>query len=201
MQETKFSRSARGRCTVLVACLLFTSGVWSSDETDPYWEYRDEVGRGEFSYDDSQDIPWIEDETKVLAVPLPDDLKSVKMDQLPKGFSLFVDRSRISVSPNDRVIRLWLWLRSESGSESGSFEGYRCDTKEYKVYAFVNPQRDPPVTKAKKPRWKFAHESRYGNYRAELLRDFFCSAEGTRSEDEIRRLLASRSLPLDYHSL
>jgi len=192
MHETTTSLSALVRCTAAAVFLLSAPASWSRDVTDPYWEYRDEVGRGEFSYDDSQDIPWIENETEVLALPREDDLTRVNMDQLPEGFALFVDLSRITVNPKDRVIRLWLWTQSATGSASGSFEGYRCDTKEYKVYAYANPRRDPPVTKARKPRWKFAHETRYGNYRAELLGDYFCGIRGTRDEDDIRRRLGGQ---------
>jgi hypothetical protein len=174
---------------VLAALLALPPGALARDEVDPYWEYRDEVGRGEFSYDDSQDIPWIENETEVLAMPRAENLSRVKMDQLPEGFELFVDKSRITVDPKDRVIRLWVWLRSSSGSESGSFEGYRCATGEYKVYAYANPQRDPPVTKANRPLWQHARESRYGNWRAELLGDYFCGIRGTRSARDIGQRL------------
>ena len=55
----------------LVLALLYGATVHANDPvTDPYWEYRDEVGRGEFSYDDSQEVPWIENETQVTALPV-----------------------------------------------------------------------------------------------------------------------------------
>ncbi len=156
---------------------------------DPYYEYRDEVSKGEFEYDDSQDIPWIENETEVLAVPQPDNLSQIKLDQLPEGFTLFIDKSRIDVNENDDVIRVWLWIRSQSGSESGTFEGFRCATGENKVYAYANPQRDPPVTKSKRPRWQFVNANRNGNYRFELMKDYFCGIRGTRTAGEIRDYL------------
>jgi len=152
---------------------------------DPFHQYRDEAERGEFSYDDSQDIPWIENETEVLAMPKPEDLSPVRSDKMPAGMELSIDKTRIDVNPEDRVVRVWLWVRSSSGVENGTYEGFRCETSEYKVYAYANPRRDPPVTKAKRPRWISVDEGRFGDYRRELLRDYFCGIRGTRSAHEI----------------
>lgn len=171
--------------------LLTPLSAYAADViVDPIYDYRDEVGKGEFQYDDSQDIPWIENETEVLAIPKPEDLSEVKLDEMPEGFTLFIDKSRITVNENDDVIRVWLWIRSQSGSESGTFEGYRCATGENKVYAYANPQRDPPVTKAKRPRWQRIAANRNGNYRFELLHDYFCGIRGTRTASEISDYLS-----------
>jgi hypothetical protein len=189
MQTTLNRRSGSLVAALLAVAFALPEVAVARDETDPYYDWRDEVGRGEFSYDDSQDIPWIENETEVLAVPKEENLSRVRMDLLPQGFELYVDRSRIDVDPRDRVVRLWLWIRSQAGNETGSFEGYRCDTAEYKVYAYANPRRDPPVSKAKKPRWREVKARRAGNYRAELLDDYFCGIRGTRSAREIGEYL------------
>ena len=150
--------------------------------------YGDEA---EYSYDDSQDIPWIENETEVLAVPDPDDLMKVGLDSLPDGMEMLIDESRINVNPDDRVVRVWLWIRSSAGAERGTFEGFRCDTSEYKVYAYANPHRKPPVTKGKRPRWISLKTSVTGmkkTYRSELMKDF-CSVSGPRSVSEILEYL------------
>ena len=157
---------------------------------DPYHEYRDEVSRGEYDYDDSQDIPWIENETEVLAMPKAEDLHAVRIDTMPQGLELLIDKSRITVDPKDRVVRAWLWIRSSSGSEYGTFEGFRCETREYKVYAYANPRRDPPVSKAKRPLWKAVPGAQVREFHGELLRDYFCGIRGTRSADEIRDYLS-----------
>jgi hypothetical protein len=171
----------------MVGFILASPAVPARDVgADPYYEYR-ENDTGDFSYDDSQDIPWIENETEVLAVPDPDNLTPVELDQLPAGMELLIDKSRINVNPDDRVVRVWLWIRSSAGAERGTFEGYRCETSEYKVYAYANPHREPPVTKAKRPRWislRSAIASMKRNYRSELMNDF-CSITGPRSVSEI----------------
>ena len=172
---------------LLFSALISASAMARDIIVDPYHEYRDEVGRGEFNYDDSQDIPWIENETEVLAVPEEDNLVPIDLDTLPQQLELLIDKSRITVGEEDRVIRLWMWVRSQHGAENGSFEGYRCETGEYKVYAYANPQRSPPVSKAKRPRWLSANSR---TYRAELLRDYFCSIRGTRSPGEIAQAMS-----------
>jgi hypothetical protein len=155
---------------------------------DPALEALDQ---DDFDYDDSQEIPWIEFKTKVLAMPKAQDLSPLDLDEMPAGMQLFVDESRIAVNPNDGVVRMWLWVRSKFGAEQGSFEGFRCATREYKVYAYANPTRNPPVTVAKRARWRVAKSGLSGNYRAELQRDYLCGISGARSPEEIRNYMRS----------
>ena len=148
--------------------------------------------RGEFRYDDSEDIPWIENETEILALPREQDLRPLAVGEMPDGLQLLVDERRIDVSPKDNVVRLWLVVRSRAGADNGSYEGYRCETGEYKVYAHANPTRKPPVTKAKRAQWRSVHAGRPGNYREILLKDYFCSIRGTRNPQEIRQAMNGR---------
>ncbi len=174
----------------ILAAVVFAGASAARDVVvDPYHDYRDEVERGEYQYDDSNDIPWIENESEVLALPKKENLYALNVDALPPGFELLIDRSRISVDPRDRVVRVWLWLHSEAGAESATFEGFRCETREYKVYAYANPRRDPPVSKARRPRWLAVREIGQTAYRAELLSDYFCGIRGTRDADQIRNAM------------
>jgi hypothetical protein len=169
-----------------VAIVALAQPMFAADViVDPIHEYRDEVERGEFQYDDSDDIPWIENETKVLGLPNPDNLMVVNLDQLPRGMTLMLDESSISVNEEDRVVRVWLWVRTGSGADNASFEGFRCDTREYKVYAYGNPRRTPPVTKAKRPRWREAKKLPSGNYRRELMDFYFCGFNEIRNASDI----------------
>ena len=158
--------------------------------TDPIYEYQDEVEKGEFSYDDSQDIPWIENETEVLGLPEPENLVAVELAQLPSGMQLSVDASRITVNPDDQVVRTWVWIRSSSGAENGTFEGFRCDTREHKTYAYGAHYRKPQVTKAKRPRWREAPKTNVPNYRRELMDLYLCGYGEPRDADVIRRYLS-----------
>jgi hypothetical protein len=177
----------------LAVLLLQVAPAQANDPvTDPYWEYRDEVGRGEFSYDDSEDVPWIENQTAVPEMPVVDDMHRLNMDLLPQGFELFVDRDRITVDPKDSVVRMWLWLRNSHGNETGTFEGFRCDTGEYKVYAYANPRRTPPVRTHKRAKWRSAEAGGKATYRSELLADYLCGIRGTRPAREIRSYMTGQ---------
>jgi hypothetical protein len=184
--QTPKNRLPRASGPFWLGILLIIAGPLCADDTGVDPLYRGEVERGGFEYDDSGDIPWIENETKVLAMPQADDLRTVQIDALPGNLELLIDETRITVDPKDRVVRVWLWVRSDSGAESGTFEGFRCSTREYKVYAYANPRRDPPVRKATRANWLSAKKSRTANYRAELLNHYFCGIRGTRDADEIR---------------
>ncbi len=192
--QTLIHSSLRRHCRAWVLLgIVLAPPAWAADIiVDPYHEYRDEVERGEFKYDDSQDIPWIENEAEVLAVPAPDNLAAVDIESMPPGLELLVDRSRITVGEKDRVIRLWLWVRSDQGAENGSFEGFRCETREYKVYAYANPVRSPPVSKAKRPRWLPIKIGGRSGYRGELLKDYFCGIRGTRTAEEIAQAMTGK---------
>jgi hypothetical protein len=175
------------RFSLLLGAVSFVAvAVAVDDIVDPYSEYRDEVDTGVFSYDSSEDVPWIENETEVLALPSEQHLVPLELDMLPDQFELFVDRSRITVGEEDRVVRMWLWVRSNQGNETGTFEGFRCATGEYKIYAHANPGREPPVRIAKRARWKPVRPGDIETYRWELLRDYLCSIRGTRSPREIQ---------------
>lgn len=155
-------------------------------DIDPYGEYRDEGETGVFQYDDSQDIPWIESETEILALPREQDLVEIDVAELPPGMKLLIDTRRISVNPDDRAVRLWLVLRSDSGVDNGSYEGFRCILNQYKVYAYATPRRTPPVSKTNRPSWRDLSKNPRGNYRRELLQEYFCTIRGVRAESEIR---------------
>jgi hypothetical protein len=174
-----------------LALLLCSFTVAASDDAmiDPYWEHRDEGETGIFEYDDSQDIPWIENETEILALPDESNLQPVNLGNLPPGMTLLVDASRISVNPDDRVVRLWVVLRSDGGVDNASYEGYRCTVNEYKVYAHATPRRDPPVSKMTRATWREVGKNARGNYRRELLLNYFCTIRGVRSVQSIQSAL------------
>lgn len=156
---------------------------------DPYWEYRDEVERGEFRYDDSEDVPWIETETQVPEPPPTDRMVPVAIDSLPAGFALLVDRDGITVGDEDRVVRFWLLLTSGQGSASGSYEGYRCESAEYKVFAYANAARGEPLRTVDRGRWRSVDGPSGPTWRSELLRDYLCGIRGTRTAHEIRQYM------------
>jgi len=155
---------------------------------------------GDFDYDGDLDVPWVENEAKVLAVPPPEDFSPVEIETLPPGLTLRMDKSRIEFDREDRVTRVWLSVSSRAGADNISFEGFRCATREYKVYAYADRRRDPPVSKAKRPVWRSVKTRARANYRQELLNDYFCGIRGARSAQEIREVMSGTFEPEAFAS-
>lgn len=83
----------------------------------------------------------------------------------------FIDGSTLSVG-EDSVIRFILEVRSASGVRNLTYSGVRCDTMQWKDYAYANPdrswRRDAGAV------WEEVEPKRLNNYRASLIDGFLC---------------------------
>jgi hypothetical protein len=141
----------------------------------------------EFQYDDSRDVPWIEQETQIPDLPDLIDLQYLQIDGLPRGLKLYLDTARLTIDPNDEVIRLWLYVRSDRGADNGTYEGFRCTTGEYKVYAYATPRREQAVTPARGSAWRAAKGTPGSRYRRALMNGYLCGLRGARPPVDIRQ--------------
>lgn len=92
----------------------------------------------------------------------------------------YIDRNSISIGA-DRVVRYGAVVKSPSGALSTSYEGMRCKTSEYKVYAFGIKSGE--WTKARNAQWrKIARLS--GDFRFSLYKDYFCDIEAIAGRTE-----------------
>jgi hypothetical protein len=161
--------------------------------SNPYLEDA-ESGPQRFGFDESLVAPWMEQDTVIPDPPDPSSLHELEAEGLPPGFRLFLDIDRVTVDPKDEIIRLWVVLRSSAGHENMSYEGYRCTTREYRVYAYANLQRDPPVRPLQRSTWRKARKERSTYYRKELLRHYLCGLHGARAPIEIRQAVRDGEL-------
>lgn len=163
-----------------VLALLVTSSVAIGN---PYLESP----VPEFRYDDSGDVPWLEEQTEIPPPPEVSDLQFLQIEGLPPGLELHLDTARVVVNPKDQVIRLWVYLLSDQGAKNGTYEGFRCGTGLYKVYGYATPRRTPPVTRAKRTEWRIA-EHRPGSLHRRILMDsYLCGLRGPRPLAEIQQ--------------
>lgn len=89
---------------------------------------------GKSNYEDEQDkLNWKEAEVAAPAYPKDADLIEFQVSS-GATFRFFVDAASLSVGA-DGVVRYTLVARSPSGVTNVSFEGIRCGTKSYKVFA------------------------------------------------------------------
>ncbi len=158
--------------------VLATGSAAAARGGDPFDEYRGGPVEKDFEYDDSNDKKWSESAAELPPLPREDGLLQVKLDRLPAGMTAFMDTRSLQLDPADGVYRFWLVIRSRSGSYNASFEGLRCETREFKVYGYGNPQRSPPVHRADQPSWQPVGKPREGTYRAELMQTLLCDHWG-----------------------
>jgi len=124
----------------------------------------------EFDYDESLNKPWKELQAKMPPYPREENLVQVSLKPTSKQ-ALFIDSESLSVG-KDRVVRLIYVLRFPGGGQTVLFEGFRCETRSYKSYAYGLPggvlKPFPEVE------WREAPWTDYG-YRRELLQYYFCA--------------------------
>lgn len=163
-------------CVFLLTPIL----AWGQDKV-----LDDYLGSGvdDTAYDESLEIPWVEIETRVQQGPKESDLTEVEVERLPPGMTLYADLENLTVDERDHVARLWLVVRSSGGVDNGSYEGFRCATGEYKVYAYHNPKRSTPLRRVRLPRWRLI---RPNDYRSDLAQEVLCSDTNPRDPRSVR---------------
>lgn len=83
----------------------------------------------------------------------------------------YVDESSLDVGP-DYVVRFVLVIRSSGGAETVTYEGIRCTTGEYKLYAHGRPDGEwvPP----RRSEWKPLRSVRANLPQAALASNYLC---------------------------
>jgi hypothetical protein len=132
-------------------------------------------------------------EAEVALPQYPQD--AALLEFLPRRNSanhFYIDRDSISIGA-DRVVRYSTVIKSPSGAINTSYEGLRCKTSEYKVYAFGSNGGEwakvPDVQWRKIPRAS-------PDFRFALYKDYFCDIEAIagRNEKDLIANLAGNSL-------
>jgi len=94
-----------------------------------------------------------------------------KIFEMPQ-YQYFIDVSTLTPSKSDNVVRYAAVVRTPGGVRNIFYEGIRCDTGEYKLYATaIGDQRLIPV---ENPEWKAIQGQGVTVYRSDLYRDFLC---------------------------
>jgi len=112
---------------------------------------------------------WREGEFRVPAYPKAADLIEFFVSAA-SSFRFFIDRASLSVG-KDGVVRYTLVARSPSGAENVSYEGIRCRSGIYKVYAYGRADG----TWSERPGgWRPIEPRSVQRWHNELRRDYFC---------------------------
>jgi len=128
------------------------------------------AGLGLRDNDDPDAPKWTEDEAVLPAFPKEGDLREFYVSAVTNN-KFFIDASTLSVG-KDRVVRYVLVIRTSGGAVNTTFEGMRCDSGEFKIYA--SGHRDGTWAKARFSEWRPIENKPVNRYHAALQRDLFC---------------------------
>ncbi len=112
---------------------------------------------------------WTEGDVKLPAYPKAGDLVEFYVSAATQ-FRFFIDRASLSVSP-DGVVRYALLARSAAGAENVTYEGIRCKTGMYKIYAYGHTGGG---WAARASDWRPIEQKSVQRWRHALWRDYFC---------------------------
>jgi hypothetical protein len=111
---------------------------------------------------------------KDVAVRLPDFPRSENLIEfsvsMQSSFRFYIDSASISLAP-DGVVRYTLVARSPAGVANVSYEGIRCATKSYRVYAIGSDGRWLP---GRQEDWRDIEARSIQRWHNALYFDYFC---------------------------
>lgn len=117
----------------------------------------------------------------------PDDKQLIEFYVSPvTSFHFALDRASISIGA-DGVVHYTLVATSSSGARNVRFEGLRCATNEFKVYAIARP--DGTWERMRTAAWKRVTEAVANREEAALAKDTICDNGLPFSADDIVRHL------------
>jgi hypothetical protein len=111
-------------------------------------------------------------ESQVAPPPYPLDSDLIEFTLTGRTSNRFyIDGSSLSIGP-DEVIRFVLVVRSPAQVSNVSYSGMRCDSREWKDYAFAGRERSWRIDE--QARWRPIHQRDLNNYQQTLFKEFFC---------------------------
>lgn len=129
---------------------------------------------------------WFEATIKMPEGPPSSNLKPFFVSKnTPLTFA--IDAQSLTVGKDD-VIRYVLVVTSPTGAQQVNYEGLRCETYEWRLYATL--QSGTNWIKTPNSRWQAVKGSSYNRYHSALAQDAFCENGIARKDiSEILRLL------------
>lgn len=122
------------------------------------------------NWEDPDEPQWQEGEAVLPDFPREENLVEFYVGAMAAN-RFFVDTKSISVG-DDGVIRYGLVVRTTGGSRNVTFEGIRCATMEYRLYA--TGRADGTWAKARLSEWRLIENKPINRHHAALNRDYFC---------------------------
>ena len=112
---------------------------------------------------------WKDGEVRLPAYPKAEELIEFFVSSA-SSFRFFIDPASLSPGARDGVVRYTLVARSPSGVANVSFEGIRCATGSYKLYALGNEGR----WTVRESEWRPIEPRSVQRWHIELSTHYFC---------------------------
>jgi hypothetical protein len=129
---------------------------------------------------------WAEVEVALPAFPKPENLQAFYVSEMT-AHRFMIDAATLQVG-TDGVVRFALVVQTSGGATNVSYEGIRCDTREYRIYAAGH--REGRWAKARLSEWRPIENKPMNRHHAALSRDLFCpNGVAIQSADEGREAL------------
>ncbi|MDP1525352.1 MAG: CNP1-like family protein [Rhodocyclaceae bacterium] len=113
---------------------------------------------------------WTEDEAVPPEFPKTENLLPFYVSEMT-AHRFMIDASTLQVG-KDGVVRYVLVVQTSGGATNISFEGIRCDAREFRLYA--SGHREGRWTKARLSEWRPIENKPVNRHHAALSRDLFC---------------------------
>ena len=152
------------RLTAAAALLLF--GAWgpvpaAEDDASPLHDY----------VPPAEEDKWEELEVRLPPFPDPDQFHTLGAQLPGSRLEIQLDPDSIRVG-NDRVVRYLLRIRSPGGAANLFYEGLRCETAEYRTYAYAGSRGG--WQRMRDSDWQALSAGGTSRYRQLLQRRYFC---------------------------
>lgn len=142
----------------------------------------------DWDYDlDQEKKPWTELQIRLPSYPKPGNLLQFDLGSNTAN-RYFVDAASVSVG-EDEVVRYTLVVRTGGGASNVSFEGIRCKTKEYRIYAFGHANGE--WSRARNAGWREIQPRDINGHHFALRRDYFCWTSSRTSTLPLKAILTN----------
>lgn len=102
-------------------------------------------------YEEPETPAWVESDYALPPFPEDGNLVEFDVDGMA-NVSAYVDKTAIGAGTPDQIVRYIMVIKTSGGATNVSYEGLRCDTNEYRIYA--TGTLDKTWSKARNSEWR-----------------------------------------------
>ena len=134
---------------------------------------------------DEENNTWKEIAVKIPAYPETADMRQIDGGDR-RGYRYYLDTKSVAVG-EDGVVRFALAIVTPGGGSNVTFEGIRCEQRDYRVYAIGRSDRT--WSNARNSQWRHVQAADVDNHRGILAEEYFCDRKVPKPHAEIQRLV------------